>query len=245
MRARLAATFWLTRDDCPPAGNEDKINLMERTEKKTKRRGRRALFWGMALLLVGSLPFFWRTAVKVYYQRHIYSSETAPPQRVAVVFGAAVYGSGRLSPILRDRVETAVQLYENGRVQKIIMSGDNQTLQYDEPSAMVAYAVARGVPPEDVQPDYGGRRTYDTCYRARDIFLVEEVVLVTQRFHLPRALFTCRGLGLPGVGVAADFRVYRGAYWYELRETAATLVALWDVVRQTPPPVLGDPLPLP
>ncbi|MCA9872424.1 MAG: YdcF family protein, partial [Anaerolineales bacterium] len=161
-----------------------------------------------------------------------------------IVFGAAVYGNGRLSPVLRDRVETAVQLYKTGRVDKILMSGDNQTLEYDEPSAMVAYAVAQGVPAADVQPDYGGRRTYDTCYRARDIFQVESAVLVTQAFHLPRALFTCRQLGITAVGVAADLRTYRAAGWYETRETAATLVALWDVVRHSPPPVLGEPLPL-
>lgn len=245
MRVGLAAAFWPTRDDCRTTGSEDKINLMEQNEQKANRRGCRLLLWGMALLLVvGMLPLVWRTAVNAYYQRHIYSSEAVPPHRVAVVFGAAVYGNGRLSPVLRDRVETAVQLYESGRVEKIIMSGDNQTLDYDEPSAMVAYAIARGVPPEDVQPDYGGRRTYDTCYRARDIFLVEEVVLVTQRFHLPRALFTCQALGLPSIGVAADFRVYRGARWYAFRETGATLVALWDVIRQAPPPVLGEPLPL-
>lgn len=235
-------------------GNGDKINLMKanvidldtsRGRTIARRRWRRFVLGGLALLLlVGSFPFFWRTAVKAHYQRQIYTSETVPPHRVAVVFGAAVYGNGRLSPILRDRVETAVQLYESGQVQKIIMSGDNQTLEYNEPGAMVAYAVARGVPPEDVQPDYGGRRTYDTCYRARDIFLVEEVVLVTQRFHLPRALFTCQSLGVNSIGVAADFRVYRGARWYAVRETGATLMALWDVIRQAPPPVLGEPLPL-
>ncbi|MBK8985733.1 MAG: YdcF family protein [Chloroflexi bacterium] len=198
----------------------------------------------MGLALMASLPFFWRTAVKWYYQRHIYTAEAVPAQRAAVVFGAAVYGNGRLSPILRDRVQTAVQLYQSGQVNKIIMSGDNQTLDYDEPSAMVAYAIAQGVPPEDVQPDYGGRRTYDTCYRARAIFQVDTAVLVTQAFHLPRALFTCRQLGVTSVGVSADLRSYRGAGWYEFRETVATLVALWDVIRQVPPPVLGEPLPL-
>jgi len=202
------------------------------------------LWLALGLVAVASLPIFWRTAVKGYYQRHIYAVQSAPAQRAAVVFGAAVYGNGRLSPVLRDRVETAVQLYKTGRVDKLLMSGDNQALNYDEPSAMVAYAVAQGVPPEDVQPDYGGRRTYDTCYRARDIFQVESVVLVTQAFHLPRALFTCRQLGVTAVGVAADLRAYRGARWYEIRETAATLVALWDVLRHNPPPVLGEPLPL-
>jgi SanA protein len=210
----------------------------------TKRRKRKGCLWLLALLLVlASLPWLWRTAVKLVYARQIYTVETAPPKRVAVVFGAAVYGD-RLSAVLRDRVETAVALYDAGLVDKIIMSGDNQTLEYDEPSAMVAYAVERGVPQESVQPDYGGRRTYDSCYRAKHIFQAEEVILVTQEFHLPRALFTCHMLGLDSVGVAADLRPYRGARWYELRETGATLVALTDVIRQIPPPVLGEPIPL-
>ena len=197
------------------------------------------------LLIVGvmSFPWLWRTAVKLAYSHKIYTVETAPSSRVAVVFGAAVYGD-RLSSVLRDRVETAVSLYEAGLVDKIIMSGDNQTLNYDEPSAMVAYAVEQGVPPEAVQPDYGGRRTYDTCYRAQHIFQAEQVILVTQEFHLPRALFTCQMLGLGSIGVAADKRPYRGARWYELRETGATLMALRDVVMQKPPPILGEPIPL-
>lgn len=225
---------------------QDKIEDEQEFMRTTAvRRGCRGCLWlALGLIALASLPFFWRTAVKWYYQRHIYTVDAAPTQRAAIVFGAAVYGNGRLSPVLRDRVETAVQLYKSGQVDKILMSGDNQTLAYDEPSAMVAYAVAQGVPAEDVQPDYGGRRTYDTCYRARDIFQVESAILVTQQFHLPRSLFTCRQLGVTAVGVASDLRIYRGARWYELRETAATLMALWDVVRRSLPPVLGEPLPL-
>lgn len=215
--------------------------IVEPLKSRKKRRG--CLLFLLLLLGVMSLPWLWRTAVKLAYHRQIYTVETAPASRVAVVFGAAVYGD-RLSSVLRDRVETAVSLYEAGLVEKIIMSGDNQTLEYDEPSAMVAYAIEQGIPAADVQPDYGGRRTYDSCYRAQHIFQAEAVILVTQKFHLPRALFTCQMLGLESVGVAADKRPYRGARWYELRETGATLVALRDVVLQTPPPVLGEPIPL-
>ena len=107
----------------------------------------------------------------------------------------------------------------------------------------MAYAIERGVPSEDLQPDFGGRRTYDTCYRAREIFQIDNAILVTQEFHLPRALFTCNLLGIEAVGVAADLRPYRGARWYEFRETAATLNALWDIIRQARPPVLGEPIP--
>jgi len=191
-----------------------------------------------AVILV-AVPLLWRTAIRLYYQQAIYPQPEAPARPVAIVFGAAVYGNGRLSPVLRDRVETAIALYKNGQVSHIIMSGDNRTVYYDEPGAMMAYAVAEGVPSDDVTADRAGHRTYDTCYRARHVFDVRQAILVTQAFHLPRALMTCEGLGIDAVGAIADQRPYRGARWYELRETAATLVAVWDVVRRDPPPIIG------
>jgi SanA protein len=146
--------------------------------------------------------------------------------------------------MLRDRVETAVRLYQAGVVQKLLLSGDNRVADYDEPGRMMEYAVDRGVPAGDIQPDYAGRRTYDTCYRAREIFQLDSAVLVTQRFHLPRALFTCDRLGLEVVGVAADLQPYtrRSLIWSRLREVPALFAALVDGVRQAPAPVLGDPI---
>ncbi len=106
--------------------------------------------------------------------------------------------------------------------------------------------LSRGVPPEAIQPDYGGRRTYDTCYRAAKIFQVDQAILVTQEFHLPRALLLCDNLGIEVVGVKADRRVYapRSMAWSEAREVPALLGALVDLVRRAPPPILGEPIPL-
>jgi SanA protein len=210
----------------------------------TRRMKRGCLIIFLFLVAIAAFPFVWRVAVKAYYGRHIYQVDEAPAERVAIVFGAEVRGGGRLSDVLRDRMDTAIRLYETGRVQKLLVSGDNQFVDYDEPSAMMAYAIAQGVAPEDVQPDYAGRRTYDTCYRAGHIFQVESAILVTQEFHLPRAIFTCRQLGIESVGVSADAQPYLGARWYEVRETGATLAALWDVIRQQPAPVMGDPIPI-
>lgn len=190
---------------------------------------------GVALLL--ALPFVWRGGVKIYYHRSMYIPTETPQRQVAVVFGAAVY-NGRLSPVLRDRVDTAVALYKAGQVERIIVSGDNSSFYYDEPGSMMAYAIERGVDPADIVADRAGHRTYDTCYRAGHVFDVDSAILVTQTFHLPRALLTCEGLGIDAVGAAADRRTYRDAGWYELRETAATLVAAWDVVRREPPPIV-------
>lgn len=197
------------------------------------RKGCLTLLTLIILLIVS--PVLWRNVVKVYYQGAIYQQPDVPEGQVAVVFGAAVYGNGRLSPVLRDRVDTAIALYNAGQVNHIIFSGDNREADYDEPGAMMAYAIEQGVDAEDITIDRAGHRTYDTCYRAGHVFNVKNAVLVTQQFHLPRALLTCEGLGIKSVGVVADRRPYRDASWYEIRETGATLVALWDVVRREPP----------
>jgi len=174
------------------------------------------------------------------------SVESVQADRVAIVFGAGLRRDGTPSPVLRDRIATAARLYFEGKVEKLLMSGDNRFEDYNEPGAMKAYAVGLGVPPEDIVLDYAGRRTYDTCYRARDIFRLNSAILVTQAFHLPRALYTCNHLGLPAVGVPADQREYRQAsrlYW-KIRETLATMAALWEIHVTRPVPVLGDPEPI-
>ncbi|NPA27008.1 MAG: hypothetical protein GXO36_05385 [Chloroflexi bacterium] len=171
--------------------------------------------------------------------------DEAPPRPVAVVFGAAVYAGGRPSPILEDRVRTAVDLYHAGKVKKLLMSGDNRTVHYNEPAAMIALARSLGVPDEALAADYAGRRTYDTCWRAKNIFGLDEVILVTQRFHLPRAIYLCRAVGLDPIGVPADRRTYRGLWWFGgAREFLARLRAWWDVHVWPPPVVGGEPIPL-
>ncbi|MEX1019038.1 MAG: ElyC/SanA/YdcF family protein [Litorilinea sp.] len=193
-----------------------------------------------------AFPFVWQSWVNWRYADRIVVAENAPTERVAIVFGARIYSSQRLSAMLRDRVDTGVDLYHAGKVQKLIMSGDNSSDNYNEPGAMMNYAIGRGVPAADIQPDYGGRRTYDTCYRARHIFQVESAILVTQAFHLPRALFLCDTLGTDVTGVIADRRPYdpRSIAWSETREVPALIAALLDAVRRAPPPILGEPLPL-
>ncbi len=169
-----------------------------------------------------------------------------PARPAAVVFGAGLWRDGSPTPVLRDRVATAAELYFSGKVEKILMSGDNRVVEYNEPAAMRTYAISLGVPDEAIVLDYAGRSTYDTCYRAGAIFGLHEVILVTQRFHMPRAIYTCQALGLDAVGVAADRRDYRRSsllYW-NLRELPATLNALFEVHLLRPLPVLGNPEPI-
>ncbi len=212
------------------------------------RRPLRILLWILALCaaLGAAFPFVWRGWVNLRTADAIQPAESVAPARVAIVFGARAYGEGRLSTMLRDRVDTAIALYNAGTVDKLLMSGDNSTATYSEPDDMKQYAIEQGVPAADIQPDYAGRRTYDTCYRARHIFGVDEAILVTQAFHLPRAIFTCRALGVEARGVSADRRTYseRTMRFQSSRELAALVVALADVVRRNPAPIMGDPIPI-
>jgi SanA protein len=203
------------------------------------------LFFGLiiAFLIVFGIP---RIITEIMTIGKVNKLDTAQPAKVAIVFGAGLQRDGSPSPVLKDRVETAVQLYQAGKVEKLLMSGDNRFVDYNEPGAMQAYAIALGVPQEDIVLDYAGRRTYDTCYRALHIFGVNEAILVTQRYHLPRALFTCNGVGLKSTGVAANSRYYRkfSRIVWNTRELPATTVALWQVWFSHPLPVMGDPEPI-
>lgn len=166
-----------------------------------------------------------------------------PPHAIAIVFGAGVR-NGQPTAMLYDRVASAVALYEAGAVRKLLMSGDNRFEDYNEPAAMRRVARQLGVPEEAIVLDFAGRSTYDTCYRARAIFGVRAAVLVTQDFHLDRAIMTCNALGIEAVGYVADRRRYRRVWWNELRELPATTKALLDVFILRPRPVLGEPIPL-
>jgi vancomycin permeability regulator SanA len=199
------------------------------------------------LLTLGVLAFALpRLITALYAATRLYAVQDAPAQPVAIVFGAGLWRDGSPTPVLRDRVATAADLYFAGKVEKILMSGDNRFVEYNEPEAMRQYALKLGVPDAAIVLDYAGRRTYDTCYRARDIFGVRQAILVTQDFHLPRALYICSALGIDTVGVSADRRDYRRLtyFYWSLRELPATLSALVDVHITRPLPVLGQPEPI-
>jgi SanA protein len=183
-----------------------------------------------------------RLYTSLYAVNKTHDVETVPVKKAVIVYGAGLLRDGSPTPVLRDRVATAARLYFEGKADKLLMSGDNRFINYNEPGAMQAYAVSLGVPEDDIVMDFAGRRTYDTCYRARHIFGLEEAILVTQKFHLPRALYTCNNLGVEAVGVSADLRVYsRGPYLYwNLREVGATLNAIWEVHFARPLPLLGE-----
>ncbi len=197
-----------------------------------------------SLILVSALPFFARWVVNMWAQERLYNSPISlPAQPVAIVFGAGVRGE-RPSPMLYDRVASAVDLYHAGAVRKLLMSGDNRFDNYNEPRVMRNVAIELGVPEQNIVLDYAGHSTYDTCYRARAIFGVTHATLVTQRFHLDRALMTCNALGIEAIGYSADRRPYRSVWWNELRELPALMNALVEVYVTQPLPILGEPTPI-
>ncbi len=201
------------------------------------------LIIGCVGLLVLVLP---RVITSLYSVNRIYGEENAPSERLAIVFGAGLRRDGTPTPILRDRVQTAAALYFSGKVQKILMSGDNRFEYYNEPGAMRQYALTLGVPDSAIALDYAGRRTYDTCYRARAIFGAKDAILVTQKFHMARALFLCNALGVNAYGVEANNNRYRklSLLIWNFREQVATVGAFIDVYFSKPLPVLGVPEPL-
>lgn len=179
----------------------------------------------------------------------IYTLATVPSQPVAIIFGALVTRSGRPSAMLADRIKMGAQLYTEGKVQALLLTGDNGAESYNEPEAMRQYALSLGVPDSALVLDYAGFRTYDSCYRARDIFQVDKAILVTQAFHLDRALLTCNGLGVESVGVAADAMRptgygLRSLASSQVREFPSTAFAVLDLMFGRKPTFLGEPLPI-
>jgi SanA protein len=198
---------------------------------------------GFALFLGIVLP---RLITTFHSLDRVYQREDAPHKRVAIVFGAGLRRDGSPTPVLRDRVDTAASLYFSGKVEKLLMSGDNRFPTYNEPEAMRQYALSLGIPEEAIVLDYAGRRTYDTCYRAKAIFKIDDALLVTQKFHLPRAIFLCNSLGMQVLGVEANTRrFWRGStLLWNTRELLATAAAFLDLYVTKPLPVLGEPSPL-
>ncbi len=181
--------------------------------------------------------------VQVGTRQYIYRSAAEAPQtQAALVLGASVMRDGTLSPVLRERVDKAVELYQAGKVSKILMTGDNSTLAHNEVEPVRRYLLAAGVPGEDIFLDHAGFDTYSSMYRARDVFGITSVTVVTQAFHLPRAVYIARRLGLDAIGVEAGADGV-SPYNY-VREAPATIKAQLDIMFYRVPKYLGPQFPI-
>lgn len=166
------------------------------------------------------------------------------PAQVVLVPGAYVLPDGRPSTMVEDRLLAAYELYRGGKVKKILLSGDHGTVEYDEVNAMRRFLEEKGVPAEDIFMDHAGFDTYDSMYRARDLFQVRSAVVVTQGFHLPRAVWLARRMGLEAEGVVADRWIYAGAGYYEVREILARVKAFMEWAVHRKPVFLGPVIPI-
>ena len=193
------------------------------------RRLPRLLLYGLGaigLVLVGAAAIV-TSSVDSAVRGRIYASPVdAPSAPLALVLGAEVYSNGHPSPALVNRLDTGIQLYRAGKVQALLMSGGNGSV---ETSAMRRYALAAGVPDDAIKLDDGGVRTLSSCQRARDVFLASRVTVISQAEHLTRAVYICDKLGLDAIGVVAPDFPGPALWTYRLRERAAVLLAWWEV----------------
>jgi vancomycin permeability regulator SanA len=202
---------------------------------------RRKLFWLVVLVLV-LLPLLPQVTMRLATWGGRYSDAGSTPTRsVAIVFGAGLRADGAPSPFLQQRLDLAVQLYDRHRVRALLVTGDNGTTSHDEPAAMKDYLVLHGVPATDVAVDDAGFSTYDSCYRARAVFGVMDAVVVTQGYHLARAVFTCRRLGIDTVGLGGSelSRFPSDTLQYSARELLSSIKASWQLVTRPEPHFLG------
>lgn len=174
----------------------------------------------------------------------IRTPEEVEPCRAGLIFGAYALPDGRPSSALQDRLDTGLKLYQMGKFERFILSGDHGRKQYDEVNTMRRYLEERGVPKEDLFLDHAGFDTYDSLYRARHVFKARELILVTQKFHLPRALYIGEALGLDCQGVEADIHTLQSLRQLQLREVAAKVKAVLEVNFKRRPVYLGEPIPI-
>lgn len=160
-----------------------------------------------------------------------------------IVLGAGIWGD-KPSPMLQDRLDEAIKLYEEGIAPKLIMSGDNGREGYDEVNVMKDYAINKGIPSEDIFMDHAGFSTYESVYRAKEIFKVEKAIIVTQKYHLYRALHIGNKLGINVTGVGADPRKYSGQIFRELREILARNKDFIQAIFKLKPTYLGESIPV-
>ncbi len=200
-------------------------------------------YWKILIIIsIIVLIFLFPRFLILKYQDFIYSDiNEVPHYKVAIVFGAGIKDDGTPSDMLKDRLITAAELYKAGKTDKILVSGDNRFENYNEPEAMYRYLTeVGGIPVDDVVKDFAGRRTYDTCARAKNIWGIDKALLISQEYHLIRAIFTCEAFGIESWGFSATKQPYIFDKYFQLREFAAQYKAFIDVYIWEPNYMKGE-----
>lgn len=161
-----------------------------------------------------------------------------------IILGCGIYDDGSLSPMLRDRLLRGLELYNEGAAPKILMSGDHGRKEYDEVNAMKQYAIDNGVLSENIFMDHAGFSTYESIYRAKEIFEADKVIIVTQEYHVYRALYIAEQFGIDAYGVSADLNAYAGQTMRDFREVLARCKDFAMCIFKPEPTFLGEVIPI-
>lgn len=201
-------------------------------------------FYFMAILLILTVILI-NLNVASISQPYIFTEmEKLPQAQTVLILGASVYQNKTLSDMLKDRADTAVELYQAGKVKNFLISGDNRNRNYNETATVQKYLLNKEIPQEKIFLDYAGFDTFDSLYRARDVFLAKNLIIATQSFHLPRAVYLARQLGLTAYGFSADKHSYKNIWLNVGREKLANIKAFFDVNFGSKPQFLGQEIPI-
>ncbi len=212
---------------------------------KKDRKTAMAVFL-LILVILAAAPLTVSTYMKSTTERFLIAEEEASKLDAdcILVLGAGLKPDGTPNYMLRDRLDKGIELYKEGVAPKLLLSGDNGQERYDEVNAMKDYALKAGVPSEDIFMDHAGFSTYESMYRARDIFQVKRAIVITQEYHQYRALYTARGLGVEAYGVAAEPRAYAGQTYRDVREILARDKDFLKMLIKPKPTYLGETIPI-
>ena len=216
--------------------------------KKIRKNLTKCLLWLFILaLLLAAIPIGINDWVIQSTASRILTTEKAANLQdveCILILGCSVRSDGSPSAMLAERLDKGIQLYENGVAPKLLMSGDNGQVEYNEVVTMGNYALEKGVPSQDIFLDYAGFSTYESMYRAKDIFQAKKILIVTQKYHLHRALYIAQAMGLDAYGVSCDTQVYAGQINRDVREILARNKDFLTSIFKPKPPYLGDPVPV-
>lgn len=215
---------------------------------KLRKPIKKCLLW---LLILGVLAAAIPLGINLWVVKST-ASRILTPEKAAtlydvdciLVLGCGVYANGTPTAMLADRLQQGIALYNAGASGKLLMSGDHGQTDYDEVNTMRNYALAHNIPSSDIFMDHAGFSTYESMYRARDIFQAKKIIIVTQRYHLHRALYIAKALGLDAYGVSADSRTYAGQTARDIREILARNKDFVTSLFQPKPTYLGNAIPV-
>ncbi|MFO8145834.1 MAG: SanA/YdcF family protein [Bacteroidota bacterium] len=196
------------------------------------------IFLLLGLGLIWGLHHYIRNSTRALIYDEI---EMLPNSSTIIVLGASVFSDGKLSPILKDRVDSGFELFQKNKAKQFLLSGDHKTDDYNEVDAMSNYLIEKGVPKDKIILDHAGYDTYDSMYRSKAVFNISDAIVVTQEFHLPRTLFVAKNLDLNHIGYIAKTRAYTPSNQLLIREKLANLKAVWEIIIDQGPTTLKNP----